>query len=258
MQITVSNLSFAYPRHRDRWIFSDASVTFAAGRISAIVGTSGSGKSTLLKLLAGLIGRATYSGHITYGPDALCSDEMARAGRLTLCLQKPACLPWATVLQNVTIGLKLQNKYGNVDAADKLLKQFGLDDRRMSFPYSLSMGMQARVALSRAFVSDPAVVLLDEPFSSLDIGWKEQLYKYLLAAASTTGCTTLLVTHDIPEAICLADDVFVISAHSRTLTCCIAVNPLKQRADTLSIAAVVTDAQFSGLFGTIHALLATT
>jgi ABC-type nitrate/sulfonate/bicarbonate transport system ATPase subunit len=117
--------------------------------------------------------------------------------------------------------------------------------------------MQARVALCRAFVSNPAVVLLDEPFASLDTGWKQQLYKYLLAVAPKSGSTTILVTHDLLEALSLADDVFIICERARTLECCLADNPLRQTSETLSITALIADPRFSQLFGTLHESLAT-
>lgn len=216
----MDNLSFSYPETPHVPIFCNTSVSFASGRISAVVGRSGSGKSTLLRLLSGLAGKQDQHDRIFYGPNRLSPAELRKNGRLSLCFQKPACLPWATVYDNVTLPFRLQNKLVDDKKACYLLELFGLGSKcNEIYPNTLSIGMQARVALARAFVTSPDVVLLDEPFASLDVFWKAELYAFLCSALASMTCTVVLVTHDILEAFCIADDIYILSPDSHALTC---------------------------------------
>lgn len=262
MEIAVDNLSFSYKENSNTPIFCNTSVRFASGRISAVVGRSGSGKSTLLMLMAGLTGTQDQHDRIFYGSNRLSPAELTRDSRLSLCFQKPACLPWATVYDNVTLPFRLQNKLVDDKKACYLLELFGFGcEHKELYPNTLSIGMQARVALARAFVTSPDVVLLDEPFASLDVFWKEELYAFLCSALASKICTVVLVTHDILEAFCIADDIYILSPDSHALTCVpnVNLNRLKSRGkgQSPSIASVVSDAQFPRLFNEVFKAIGT-
>ncbi|MDZ4817484.1 MAG: ATP-binding cassette domain-containing protein [Planctomycetota bacterium] len=253
MEISVNDLSFVYSNPESNCVFKSTTAIFSSGLISAVVGKSGSGKSTLLKLLAGLAGQDSSDNQcIFYGTDRLSPSEMAKQGRLSLCFQKPACLPWATVYYNIALPFQLQGKAIEATTIIALLDQFGLSDYRDSYPYQLSVGMQARVALARAFVTAPDVVLLDEPFSSLDVSWKEQLYTFLLRAQSQSTCTVVLVTHDLLEALCLADAIYVIEPRTKSVQPIVLNNPLKQTTSLFSFNDLIANTDFPNLFRRLH------
>jgi NitT/TauT family transport system ATP-binding protein len=262
VEISVEHLSFSYPETPHVQIFCNTSVRFASGRISAVVGRSGSGKSTLLRLLTGLTGKQVQHDRIFYGPNKLSPAALTKDGRLSLCFQTPACLPWATVYDNVTLPFRLQNKCVDHKKACHLLELFGLGYKyKEIYPNTLSIGMQSRVALARAFVTSPDVVLLDEPFASLDVFWKAELYTFLCSALASVTCTVVLVTHDILEAFCIADDIYILSPDSHTLTCVPNVNlnrfKSRDKGSSPSIASVVSDDQFPQLFNEVCKALGT-
>ena len=254
MEILVNNLSFSYSdsEPEPKYVFQSMTSTFRNGRVSAVVGKSGSGKSTLLKLLAGLVGQDNQLKCISYGPNRISPREMAKCGRLSLGFQKPACLPWATVYDNVALPFRLQKRPTKQATILDLIGQFGLDKYCGAYPHTLSVGMQARVALARAFVTAPDVVLLDEPFSSLDVGWKEQLYNFLLSAQSDRQSTIVLVTHDLLEALCLADDIHVIGENSMCSKLVLVDNPMKQTGERSPFAALIANDRFPELFKDVH------
>lgn len=255
-EISVQDLSFTYPPPKFHEVFRSAAATFTSARISAVVGKSGSGKSTLLKLLAGLVEQEAHLNCISYGLERLSPGKMAQDGRVSLCLQKPACLPWATVYRNVTLPFRLQRRPINEDYAVALIERFGLTQWKDRYPHELSVGMLARVALARAFVTHPDVVLLDEPFSSLDITWKEQLYSFLLHAQGEASCTVVLVTHDLLEALFLADNIYVIEGGAKCLKSVLTGNPLKHAGSDLSFSAFVDDNRLPELFKELHETIA--
>jgi len=172
------------------------------GRIVALVGPSGCGKTTLLHLCAGLL--APQQGHIAqpFAPSALM-------------FQQPRLLPWMSTLDNIALGLKAQGmacaerRHRATEAALAL----GLPAPSLAqFPAELSGGMQSRAALARALVLAPRLLLMDEPFSALDVGLRGQLHQLLLARQAAQGMAVLLITHDLMEAVRLADTVLVMAA----------------------------------------------
>ena len=173
-----------------------------AGQFVAIVGKSGCGKSTLLRLIAGL--EKIDGGSISFG-------EEARAEDIRVMFQEPRLLPWARVLSNVEVGLGRDR--ASVDAhprAEHALTEVGLADKRDQWPSVLSGGQKQRVALARALVSNPRVLAFDEPLGALDALTRISMQRLLERVWRDQGFTAILVTHDVSEAVALADRVLVI------------------------------------------------
>jgi sulfonate transport system ATP-binding protein len=173
-----------------------------AGQFVAIVGRSGCGKSTLLRLIAGL--EAIDAGTIGFG-------EEARAGDVRVMFQEPRLLPWARVLSNVEVGLGRGRASSDAQArAEQALIEVGLDDKRGQWPAVLSGGQKQRVALARALVSRPRVLAFDEPLGALDALTRISMQRLLERVWRDQAFTAILVTHDVSEAVALADRVLVI------------------------------------------------
>jgi ABC-type nitrate/sulfonate/bicarbonate transport system ATPase subunit len=179
-----------------RIVLRDLAFTLPAGAVGALVGPSGCGKTTLLRIVAGI--DADYTGKVVL-PDH---------GKLGMVFQEPRLLPWRTVEQNVRLGAPEASK----PELDALFAVLGLGTHRNNFPGELSLGLARRVALARAFAVKPDLLVLDEPFVSLDAALAASLQSELAALVNSRRITTLLVTHDIDEAIGLADRLFLLSA----------------------------------------------
>jgi len=167
----------------------------------AIVGPSGCGKSTILSILADV--QAKTSGEIILKKDV----------NIGYMLQEDALLEWKTVLENCLLGLELNNLLNNKtkEKTIKLLKTYGLEDFMNKYPNSLSGGMRQRVALIRTLVLDPDILLLDEPFSALDYQTRLALSDDIYNVIKNEGKTVIMATHDIAEAVSMADKVIVLT-----------------------------------------------
>ncbi len=191
-----------YPKVTEA-VLQDIDLDVAPGELVAIIGPSGCGKSTLLNLLAGLT-------DVTTG-----SVEVARSDlRSAYVFQSPRLLPWRSVRRNVEFSLEQVGVTG-ADArerAQQALALVHLGEHGDRYPHQLSGGMQQRAALARGLALDPALLLLDEPFGALDALTRSYLQEELLGIVRSLGTTTLLVTHDIDEALLLADRVVVMSS----------------------------------------------
>ncbi|MCZ2105274.1 MAG: ATP-binding cassette domain-containing protein [Comamonadaceae bacterium] len=196
--LQVQALSHAFgPRD----VLQDIDLRVDAGRTVALVGPSGSGKSTLLHLCAGLL--AVREGRVDNG-----------FARTVMLFQQPYLLPWKTVLQNIALGLKARGvaRAARRAQARAMGLAMGLDDLALAqFPPQLSGGMQSRAALARALVLEPDLLLLDEPFSALDIGLRDQMHRLLLAEQQRRALAVLLITHDLMEAVALAGSILVLA-----------------------------------------------
>jgi NitT/TauT family transport system ATP-binding protein len=168
----------------------------AGGEVAALVGPSGCGKTTLLRIIVGL--DRDFDGNV----------KLPAHGRLGMVFQEPRLLPWRTVEQNVRLAAP---RIGET-ALTALLTTLGLAEHRRHYPGELSLGLARRVALARAFAIEPDLLVLDEPFVSLDAALAERLRAELIELVSRRPTTTLLVTHSIEEALGLADRVFLLSA----------------------------------------------
>ena len=204
--VAFRGLSLAYEREGTRnVILSNLDLTVARGEFLVIVGESGVGKSTLLRVLIGLA--APSSGTVDLATRPGCRTPMA------LVFQDARLLPWRRVLGNVAFGLEnsgLSRAERRAKAAE-MLALVGLGDLAQRWPHQLSGGQRQRVAIARALAVDPDVLLMDEPFSALDSFTREGLQDEVQRIQAATGKTVLFVTHDIDEAVTLADRVVVLA-----------------------------------------------
>jgi sulfonate transport system ATP-binding protein len=187
-----------------RSVLRGLDIDIAAGSFVAVVGRSGCGKSTLLRLLAGLENHAAPEGSGSIAFDGHPQDRLNAGTRIMF--QDARLLPWKTVLENVTLGLPP----GLLWRAREVLAQVGLAERAGDWPAVLSGGQRQRVALARALVHQPGLLLLDEPLGALDALTRIEMHELIAALWKRDGFTALLVTHDVGEAVALADRVLVM------------------------------------------------
>jgi NitT/TauT family transport system ATP-binding protein len=213
--IVAEHLTKTFPLPEGKGTFTvlqDISVTIRAGEVVALLGRSGSGKSTLLRMLAGLI--PPSDGVVTDGDKIVVGANP----HVAMVFQSFALLPWATVQENVELGLKARGVPWAECAARALMTidMVGLDGFESAYPKELSGGMQQRVGFARAFVMEPHVLFMDEPFSALDVLTAENLrgeISLLWEAGHFPAKSILLVTHNIEEAVLLADRVMILGAN---------------------------------------------
>jgi sulfonate transport system ATP-binding protein len=191
-------------RYDDRPVLSGIDLDIAPSEIVAVVGPSGCGKSTLLRLVAGLDTR--YHGEIKVGDEKICGPHPA----VGLVFQEPRLFPWLDVANNVVFGLRDRESAHAHELVREALAAVDLAAFGSALPKELSGGMAQRVALARSLVTEPQVLLLDEPFNALDAFTRMRLQDHLLAAWRRYRPTLVLVTHDLDEAVYLADRVFVL------------------------------------------------
>ena len=187
-----------------------------AGSFLAIIGPNGSGKSTLLRVIAGLL--APTSGAVHLGPasataSAPGSVPLPGDGRVALCFQQPRLVPWRSTLDNVALPLELAGvpQRERTERARLALERVGLSEAAARLPRQLSGGMAQRAALARALITDPPVLLLDEPFSALDALTRETFDVELQRLWRERPRTVVLVTHVVSEAVALADSVAILT-----------------------------------------------
>ncbi|GAA1480809.1 ABC transporter ATP-binding protein [Gordonia sinesedis] len=192
----ISGVALSYG---DAAVLRDVSLRIGADEIVALIGRSGSGKSTLLRLLAGLA-----------APDA---GTLRTAGYPAVSFQEPRLFPWRTVIQNVAFGLTRERVTATAarERALRTLTDVGLADKADVWPAQLSGGQAQRVSLARALVAHPQLLLLDEPFGALDALTRRSMHHLLLSLWRDNGFGALLVTHDVDEALRLADRVVVLA-----------------------------------------------
>lgn len=180
----------------------DITLDVKEGEILAIIGTSGCGKSTLLNIIAGLDKQT--GGKLRFS---------STNPRISYMLQSDALLNWRSVLDNATLGLELMHEKDevSVDRVKALLCDYGLEDFMDAKPSSLSGGMKQRVALIRSLAINPDLILLDEPFSALDYYTRISISSDVVAMIKETNTTAIIITHDIAEALSLADRIVVLS-----------------------------------------------
>ncbi|WP_376739170.1 ABC transporter ATP-binding protein [Azospirillum sp. B4] len=186
-------------RFGDVTVLRDLDLDIAPGEFVALLGRSGSGKTTLLRTLAGL--------------DAAPADQVSAPAARAVVFQEPRLLPWKRVWRNVTLGLgrgRLKSGLGRVEAATAL-EEVGLGHRVDAWPATLSGGEAQRAALARALVREPRLLLLDEPFAALDALTRIRMHQLVLSLWRAHRPAVLLVTHDVDEAITLADRVLVLA-----------------------------------------------
>ena len=209
----------------------DVSFNIGASEFICIVGPSGCGKSTLLNIIAGFI--APVAGEIRIGGKTVTGHGMDRG----VVFQDFAQLfPWRTALGNVTFGLEMKGvgKEEREAVAREQLRLVKLEKFTASYPHHLSGGMQQRVAIARALAYNPAVLLMDEPFAALDAMTRDDMQRLLADVWKTTRKTVIYVTHNVAEAVYLADRVIVMTPHPGTVKAEIRI-PLERPRDPLSV-----------------------
>ncbi|MGN0495151.1 MAG: ABC transporter ATP-binding protein [Lachnospiraceae bacterium] len=202
----------------------DISFKLYKNEFISFVGPSGCGKTTLLNLIAGLL--PLTSGQIEMNGKPIASSDM----NIGYMLQKDHLLEWRTIYKNLTLGLEIQHKLDkqHLTIIEELLKTYGLWDFRNAYPRQLSGGMRQRAALIRTLALSPDILLLDEPFSALDYQTRLNVSDDIGSIIKEKGISTLLVTHDLEEAISMADRVIVLSKRPGTI---IADIPIKLSID---------------------------
>jgi len=205
----VDHLTIAYPDRRGATVspFVDFNLTLNAREITCLLGPSGCGKTTLLKALGGfVVGRNT--GGVVYRQHFLTEPT----SDIVMIFQDNNLFPWLTVRQNVAFGLRYQagDRAQKRKSLDDMLQSVGLADAASRYPLQLSGGMRQRTAIARALVIAPQVLLLDEPFSALDVTLRRRMHALLRQIWSATGTTMVMVTHNIEEAIVVGHRVVVL------------------------------------------------
>jgi NitT/TauT family transport system ATP-binding protein len=209
-KVEIENLTYRYWVERDKRefvAFQDVSLSVGTGEFICIVGPSGCGKTTLLNVIAGML---------DYDDGTLCVDGKAVKGPgvdRAMVFQHASLLPWRTVTGNVRYGMEMQRRFDGPTmeaSAKRLIDMVGLKGFESRFPSELSGGMQQRVNLARALATDPEVLLLDEPFAALDAQTRETMQAELLKIWAQSKKTVLFITHQIDEAVYLADRVIVM------------------------------------------------
>ncbi len=226
LDVRIEEKSFQSGSGEKFVVLRDFSLRLRSGEIAALVGPSGCGKSTLLRLAAGL--------------DTDFTGEIARPARdrLGMVFQEPRLLPWRSVIQN----LRVAAPRATASALDALLKAFHIDALRDRYPGELSGGQARRVALARAFAVEPELLLLDEPFVSLDAALAAALRAELAAIVENGRVTTLLVTHDLDEAIELADRLILMAGRPARVVADIAIAEPRGARTSARISEIKADA----------------
>lgn len=213
-KLAVVNVS---QRFDDVPVLDNINLSVNAGEFVAIVGESGSGKSTLFNIIAGLL--SPSSGDVILWRDGVEKSLLNTEAQVGYMLQKHLLLPFKTLYENVALPLILRGEK-KADAFAKvevLLPEFGLTGLGNAYPNTLSGGEKQRAALLRTYLLSRQVVLLDEPFSALDVITKHAMHNWFINLKEKLGLTCLMVTHDIDEAMLLADTVYVIKGKPATI-----------------------------------------
>ena len=227
-QIEIKNLNFSFDK--DTQIINDVSISLEKGAFMSILGASGSGKSTFLRIISNILPSA--KSNIIEGEISIFGKtpkEYLDTGKLSFMFQEASLMPNLTLRDNIVFPLKLRGEVIDSVFIDDLLKIVGLETHQHKYPAELSGGMKTRTSLARAFVTKPEVLLLDEPFSALDVSWRYDLYQYLQKIIVQFNTTVVLVTHDIQEAIILGDNILVLSQSGKVLR---NVTPTKEKQNS--------------------------
>ncbi len=210
--ITLDHVSLTYPGANTPAV-TDISFSVSEGDLVAILGPSGCGKTTVLRVIAGFerptYGQVVIAGKIVASANTWVEAEHRGVG---MVFQDYALFPHLTVIQNVEFGLRGSTRDSRQEKIREVLTLVGLEGFEAHYPSALSGGQQQRVALARALAPQPSVLLLDEPFSSLDPDMTERMREELLEILERTGSTSILVTHDHEDALDMADNVAVLNA----------------------------------------------
>jgi NitT/TauT family transport system ATP-binding protein len=212
--LSISKLHFSYDLGQsESLVIQDLSLNVDAGEIISVLGASGCGKSTLLNLMAGLL--LPKSGEIEFSANQSMTKEKGRKQPIGYIFQDDALFPWRTVESNLMLVADIVNgvsKYSAKELVSKYLKAFHLDERILSqYPAQLSGGMRQRISIMQTLMFNPDILLLDEPFSSLDFFTKLSLELELYQLIKEQNKAAILITHDIDEAIAISDRILIMA-----------------------------------------------
>ena len=208
MTIEIKNICKSFEgKNKNLSVLKDINLTINDGELICLLGPSGCGKTTLLRLIAGL--EQPSSGEI------IANGELVKkpSGDRAVIFQQYSLFPWLTVLQNVTFGLEMTKKgtkEENIAAAERYLESVGLIDFKDSYPHELSGGMKQRVAIIRSLLNHSPILLMDEPFSAVDMQTRHKLQEQLIGVWKRFNNTIVFVTHDVDEAVYLADKIVIL------------------------------------------------
>lgn len=243
--VQLAEVSIAYDGPTGQYVaIEKIDLEIPRGRFLAIVGPTGCGKSTLLGAISGLLaparGSVSVHGELLHGLNP----------RAAVMFQEDALLPWKTLLDNVAFGLQLRGvrRREREEQARSWIARVGLSGFESSFPYQLSGGMRKRTSIAQALIVRPEILLMDEPFSALDVQTRQIMESNLLDLWTGSGASVALVTHDLDEAISLADEVVLLSAGPRSRIVGHYQVDLERPRDLLSIK---TTARFAELYSAI-------
>lgn len=234
--LSLQDISYSYHNLKGETpALTHINLQVSEGEFVAVAGPSGCGKSTLLSIIAGLL--VPEQGNVLYrglSPSDYCQDTVLKIGYM---LQKDHLFEWRTIYQNVILGLELNHMVTkeNTDYVLKLLKDYGLFAFKDSKPSELSGGMRQRAALIRTMAVHPDLLLLDEPFSALDFQTRLAVSADIASIIRQTGKTAILITHDLSEAITLADRVIVLSKRPAYVKCEMPIHYDINREDPLAV-----------------------
>jgi len=224
MNVELKNITFGY--NEQETVLDNISFSVPTSSCSAIVGSSGSGKSTILRLINGLLQETNgdfLSGEIFINDANIIKEKFVWSnirskGKLGFMFQESNLLPHLSVEHNINFPLKVIGERNQENkTVNDYLKITGLINHKNKLPKELSGGMKTRVALARTFITKPELLLLDEPFSSLDIVWKSKLYKEVKKLKNEHNTTVILVTHDIFEAINFSKNIIVLGDNHKII-----------------------------------------
>lgn len=214
MHLEAKNLNKVFPTKQGAiTALKNINLHVETGEFVCVIGASGSGKSTLLRLIAGL--DYPSDGEITVDQVPVIGPGRDRG----MVFQQYTLYPWLNVAKNVEFGLKLQGipRSQRQEQVAYYLNVVGLTQFKKALPKALSGGMKQRVAIARALASEPKILLMDEPFGALDVQTKETMQQFLLEVWRRTGTSILMITHDVEEAVFLAQRIYVLSARPGTV-----------------------------------------
>ncbi len=210
--IQLNNISFYYPTTPQHKILDDVSILIDHGHIAALIGQSGSGKSTLLRVMAGF--EQPTAGSISINAVLIVNEKInvpTEKRHIGMIFQDYSLFPHLTAAQNIGFGLGKLPKAERAARVDQLLGLIKMDTFGKRYPYEISGGQQQRVAIARALATQPAILLLDEPFSNLDPELRVELRQEVKRILRQSQTTTLFVTHDSEEAKEIGDQVLTLS-----------------------------------------------
>ena len=234
MELNVHGL---HKRFGSKTVLENISFSMRSGEFMAFVGSSGSGKSTILRLVAGL--ETPSEGTITVDGQPVTGPGPDRG----MVFQKYSLYPWLNAADNVAFGMRLQGMKAREirERTSYFLEVVGLSDAGDKLPRELSGGMQQRVAIARALATNPSVLLLDEPFGALDLQIRESMQNFLQQLWQRTGLTVLLITHDVEEALVLAQRIHVLAPNPGRIIRSIDVDLEKDDLDQLRMSSRFLD-----------------